>query len=58
MPTVFFNGIELHMIQILPQNQKTDAEYFAEHGAYYTIIGFGLLSNRKELPTERMRHPF
>jgi hypothetical protein len=31
MATVFFNGTGLHMIDILPKNQKMDAEYFAEH---------------------------
>jgi hypothetical protein len=31
MATVFFNGTWLHMIDILPQNQKMDAEYFTEH---------------------------
>jgi hypothetical protein len=30
MATVFFNGAGLHMIDILPQNQKMDAEYFPE----------------------------
>jgi hypothetical protein len=30
MPTVFFNRTGLHMIDILPQNQKIDAEYFSE----------------------------
>jgi hypothetical protein len=30
MVTVFFNGDGLHLINILPQNQKTNAEYFAE----------------------------
>jgi histone-lysine N-methyltransferase SETMAR len=29
--TVFFTGTGLHMIDILPQNQKTDAEYFSEY---------------------------
>jgi hypothetical protein len=58
MATVFFNVTELNMIDILPQNQKMDAEYFAEHRTYYTIIDFDLLSNRKELPTEKMHCPF
>jgi hypothetical protein len=60
MATVFFNGTGLHMIGILPQNQKMDSERFGsiEHRAYYTIIGFDLLSNKKELPTEKMRCPF
>jgi hypothetical protein len=31
MITVFFKGTGLHMIDILPQNQKVDTEYFAEH---------------------------
>jgi hypothetical protein len=31
MATVFFNGTGLPLIDILPQNQKMDAEYFAEH---------------------------
>jgi hypothetical protein len=31
MATVFFNGTGLHMIDILPQNQKMDAEYFSEY---------------------------
>jgi hypothetical protein len=31
MVTVFFNGTGLHMFDILPQNQKTDAEHFAQH---------------------------
>jgi hypothetical protein len=57
METVFFNGTGLHVTDILPQNQKMDAEYFAEHRVYYTI-GFDLLSNRKEFPTEKMRCPF
>ena len=30
MLTVFFNGDGLHLIDILPQNQKINAEYFAE----------------------------
>jgi hypothetical protein len=30
MVTVFFNGDGLHLIDILPQNQKMNAEYFAE----------------------------
>jgi hypothetical protein len=30
MAIVFFNGTGLHMIDILPQNQRMDAEYFAE----------------------------
>jgi hypothetical protein len=34
MATVFFNGTGLLMIDILPQNQKMDAEYFAEYRAY------------------------
>jgi hypothetical protein len=58
MATVSFNGTGLHMINVLPQNQKMDAEYFADYRAYYAIIGFDLLSNRKELPTEKMRCPF
>jgi hypothetical protein len=31
MATVSFNGTGLHMIDILPQNQKMDAEYFSEY---------------------------
>jgi histone-lysine N-methyltransferase SETMAR len=31
MATVFFNGTGLHMIHILHQNQKRDAEYFSEY---------------------------
>jgi hypothetical protein len=58
MATVCFNCTWLEMIDILPENQKMDAEYFAEHRAYYTIISFDLLSNRKELPTETMHCPF
>jgi hypothetical protein len=30
MMTVFFNGDGLHLIDILPGNQKMNAEYFAE----------------------------
>jgi hypothetical protein len=30
MVTVFFNGNGLHLINILPQNQKMNAEYFLE----------------------------
>jgi hypothetical protein len=55
---VFFNGAGLYMIDILPQKQKTGAEYFTGHRAYYTIISFDLLSNRKELPTGKMLGPF
>jgi hypothetical protein len=58
MTARFFNGTRLHRIDIRPQNQKMDAEYFAEHRAYYAIISFDLLSNKKELPTEKMRCPF
>jgi hypothetical protein len=58
MATVFLNGTGLHMIDILLQNQKMNAEYFAEHTVYYTIIGFDLVSNRKDLPAEKMRCPF
>jgi hypothetical protein len=54
MASVFFNETGQHAIDILPQSQKMDAEYFAEQRAYYAIIGFDLLSNRKELPTEKM----
>jgi hypothetical protein len=31
MLTVFFNGDGLHLIDILPQNQKISAEHFAEN---------------------------
>jgi histone-lysine N-methyltransferase SETMAR len=31
MATMFFNGTRLHMIDILPQNQKMDAGYFSEY---------------------------
>jgi hypothetical protein len=31
MVTVFFNGTGLRMIDILPQNQKIDAQYFSEY---------------------------
>jgi hypothetical protein len=31
MATGFFNVTRLHMIEILPQNQEMDAEYFSEH---------------------------
>jgi hypothetical protein len=48
--TVLFNGTRLHMIDILPQNQKMDTEHFAEHKAYYTVVGFHLLSHRRESP--------
>jgi hypothetical protein len=58
MATVFFNGTGLHVIGILPQNQKMDEEYFAKHRTYYIIIGVDLLSNRKELSTKKMRCPF
>jgi hypothetical protein len=58
MAAVFVWGTGLHMIDLLPQNQKMDAEYFEEHRAYYAIIGLDPLSNRKELPTEKMRCPF
>jgi hypothetical protein len=34
MATMFFNGTGLHIIDILPQNQKMDAEYFAEYRTY------------------------
>jgi hypothetical protein len=58
MATMFFNGTELHIIAILPQNQKMDAECSAEHKAYYTIIGFDLLSDSKKLSIEKMRCTF
>jgi hypothetical protein len=58
MATVFFNGTGLHMIGILLRNEKINAEYFAEPKAYSTIIGFDLLSNRKEFPTMKMSCPF
>jgi hypothetical protein len=51
MATVFFNGTKMHVIDLLPQNQKMGAECFEEHRVYYIVIGFDLLSNRKELPT-------
>jgi hypothetical protein len=38
--------------------RRWNTEYFAEHRVSHVIIGFDLLSNRKELPIEKMRCSF
>jgi hypothetical protein len=58
MTTVFFNGTGPHMIEILRQNQKMNAKSFALQRPCYTIIGFDLVPNSKELPKEKMRCSF
>jgi hypothetical protein len=58
MAAMFFDRTGLAMIDMLPPTQKMDAEYYTEHRAYYTISGFDILSNRRELPTEKMRYSF